>query len=95
MYLLVISKFSGSTPDKMMYSVRVEPLRADVKESELRRLFGDFGDIRRVNIVKTPKKARYNRISKKKDILADVYAIICYTNSRAVRMAIANFDNKL
>ncbi|KAH7730010.1 hypothetical protein AAVH_02498 [Aphelenchoides avenae] len=79
----------------MLYSIRVEPLRTDVKEADLRRLFGDFGDIRSVRIVKAPKKGRFNRITKKRDIIADAYAIVSYTDSRAVRMAIANFDNKL
>lgn len=79
----------------MLYYVRVEPLRRDVKRANVEDLLRDFGTIFRVVIHRAPLMPRYNRITRKKDIFESSYAIVSFTDSRASRMAILNLDNTL
>ncbi|KAH7699107.1 hypothetical protein AAVH_33789 [Aphelenchoides avenae] len=79
----------------MLYFVRVEPLRRDVKADEIKDLLRDFGTIYRVVVHRASPFPRYNRISKQKDIFDATYAIVSYTDRHASLMAISNLDNTL
>ncbi|KAH7719282.1 hypothetical protein AAVH_13254 [Aphelenchoides avenae] len=79
----------------VLYYVRVEPLRRDVKAKEVEDVLRDFGTIHSVRIHRASPYPRYNRISKKRDIFDDTYATVAFTDSHARRVAILNIDNTL
>lgn len=79
----------------MLYFVRVEPLRRDVKAKEVEDLLRDFGTIYRVRIYRASPHPRYNWVSKKKDIFDATYAVVSYTDRHACRMAISNLNGTL
>lgn len=79
----------------MLYYVRVEPLRRDVRAKGVQDLLRDFGTIYRVVIHRAPVVPRYNRITRKKDIFDPTYAIVSFTDRHACWVAIANLDNTL
>ncbi|KAH7719187.1 hypothetical protein AAVH_13345 [Aphelenchoides avenae] len=79
----------------VLYHVRVELLRRDVKAKEVEDLLRDFGTIYRVRIHRASPYPRYNRISKKKDIFDPTYAAVSFIDRHACRVAIANMDNTI
>lgn len=79
----------------MLYHVRVEPLRRDVKREDVEDLFRDFGDIYRVKIHRGSIYPRYNRITRKRDIFESTYAVVSYTDRAACFIAIRNLHNTM
>lgn len=79
----------------MLYYLRVEPLRRDVKAKEVEDLLCNFGTIYRVSVHRASPYPRYNRVSKKKDIFDPAYAVVSFTDRSACRIAILNLHNTM
>ncbi|KAH7694791.1 hypothetical protein AAVH_38159 [Aphelenchoides avenae] len=79
----------------MLYYIRVEPLRRDVKAREVEDVLRDFGTIYRVVIHRASPHPRYNKLSKKKDIFDGTYAVVSFTDRHACFVAKANLHNTI